>query len=1134
MEDKNPKSIREEEYIKFWKENHIFEKSLKQTAKNKPFIFFEGPPSANGQPGIHHIIARTFKDVICRFKTMEGQFVERKAGWDTHGLPVEIKVEKELNINSKKEIENLIEGDVNKSIELFNKKCKEAVFNFKDLWEKATDRMGYWLDTENPYITYEPEYIESLWWILGQIHKDKKLYKGYKVIPWCPRCGTALSSHEISQGYKTVYDKSVYIKFKLLPNQKINNLKTDNNFYISSWTTTPWTLPGNVALAINKTIKYIIVKNKKEKIIIAKKLFNQELLKGEIIQEIEGNDLIDLKYEPIFKIKELESDRSYKIYNANFVETESGTGIVHTAVMYGEDDYILGQTINLPTIHTVSDDGRFKDIVPFLEGLKVSSQEVENKIIAILEKNNNLIKTENYKHEYPFCWRCDSRILYYARSSWFIKMSSLKKELIANNNKVNWVPSHIKNGRFGQWIKDVKDWSLSRERYWATPLPIWQTEDGLETEVIESLNELSKKAITNNNTFYILRHGESQSNIKKIFSSYPETITNNLTVKGKKQVEDLSKTIKANIDIIFSSDLDRTKQTAEILKNNLTIKEIKLDKRLREIDFKENNGQKVKKTLWPSNSEDLKSVRQRMVNFFKEINSKYKDKNILIISHQSPLEILENALENKQTAKPLNNAESRKLNYKTLPLNNEGEIDIHKPFIDEIKIKSEKGKVMTRIKEVADVWFDSGSMPFAQNGYPYKSNNINFPADYICEAIDQTRGWFYTLLAVGTLLKKSLPADRQGPTYKNVISLGHINDEHGKKMSKSKGNVIDPWLIMDKYGADALRVYLLTVNDAGETKNFNETDLKKLNSNVFGTLENSLTFFETYKAKTITKTISKNPLDKWIIERLNQTTEETTNELEKYDLVKATKKTINLIDDLSNWYIRRSRQRFQQPKNKNELNEASYTLEYILLEISKLIAPFAPFISEHIYQTIKPKNSKKSVHLELWPKAKKLNKKILKEMEVVRELSSLALAQRSVNKIKVKQPLLEITTNIKINKDLENILKDEINVKKITYKKQSEKIILNNNITKELKAEGDVREIIRTIQGLRAQANLKPGQLISLYITTSKDLENLIAKNKTEITKPTYTKDIYFKKLDKPKSSTQIKIDDQDINLSIK
>ena len=1127
MEDKNPKSLREEEYIKFWKDNKIFQKSLKQTAKNKPFIFFEGPPSANGKPGIHHLLARTFKDAVCRFKTMEGRFVERKAGWDTHGLPVEIKVEKELGINSKKEIENLVERDPVKSIELFNKKCKEAVFNFKDQWEKSTDRMGYWLDIENPYITYEPKYIESLWWILSEVNKDKKLYKGHKIISWCPRCGTGLSSHEISQGYKTVYDKSVYIKFKIKKGQKIKNKKTDKNLYISSWTTTPWTLPGNVALAINKKIKYVVVENKKEKIIVAKKLFNNDLFEGKIIQELDGKDLIGLEYEPIFNIKELQNDKSHKIYDADFVETESGTGVVHTAVMYGEDDYKLGLELGLPTVHTVSEDGRFKSIVKELKDLKVSSQEAENKIIETLEKNNNLIKTENYKHEYPFCWRCDNRILYYARSSWFIKMSSLKKELVTNNDKVNWVPSHIKDGRFGEWIKDVKDWALSRERYWATPLPIWQTDDESETEVIGSLEELSKKAITNNNAFYLLRHGEAQSNAKNIFSSYPEKIKNNLTTKGKKQIEDLSKKIKEDIDIIFSSDLNRTKQTAEIIKKNLNIKEIKFDKRLREVDFKENNGKKVKEALWPSDSENLKSVKKRTINFFKEINSKYKDKNILLISHQSPLEALENILENKQNAKPLNNAEFRKLNHLTLPLNNEGEIDIHKPFIDEIKIKSKKGNTMTRVKEVADVWFDSGSMPFAQAGYPQLSKKINFPAEYICEAIDQTRGWFYTLLAVSTLLKK-------GPAYKNVISLGHINDQHGKKMSKSKGNVIDPWIIMDKYGADALRMYLLTVNDAGETKNFNETDLRKLNSNVFGTLENSLTFFETYKAKTITKINSTNPLDKWIIERLNQTTEEVTYKLEKYDLVKAAKETISLIDDLSNWYIRRSRGRFQQPKDNKELNEASYTLQYVLSEISKLIAPFAPFLSEHIHQTIKNKNSKESVHLESWSKIKKPNKKILEEMETIRELSTLALAQRSENKIKVKQPLSEITTNIKINKQLEDILKDEINVKKITYEKQTDKVKLNTTITKELKEEGDIREIIRAIQGLRAKANLKPGETINLYIKTNKDLGNLIEKNKQEINKLTYTKDISFKPITKPKSETQIKIDNQDIDLFIK
>ena len=836
----------EKEILDFWKEKNIFQKSLNQNKGKKTFVFYEGPPTANGRPGLHHVLARSYKDIICRYKTMNGFNVPRQAGWDTHGLPVEIQVEKELGLKSKKDIENLVPGNLKASIKKFNQKCQESVWRYQELWEDLTKKMGYWVDLDNPYITYRPKYMESVWWILSEIYKKKLLYQGHKIISWCSRCGTGLSSHEIAQGYKTITDTSLFVKFKLLPNQKIGSFKTDDQTYILSWTTTPWTLPGNVALAIGKKIKYRLIKTENnEKIITAESLPNKEILSGKEETHFFGQDLIGLKYKPLFKISELQSENSYQIYPANFVTTTEGTGVVHTAVMYGEDDYQLGEKNNLPAIHTVNQSGKFENFVSGLSGMYVKSKETEDKIISFLKKNNNLLYSLPYKHEYPFCWRCDFPIIYYARSSWFIKMSSLREDLKKNNQKINWVPAHIKDGRFGQWLNEAKDWALSRERYWGTPLPIWKCKKCQKEKIISNIEELSDQSISSGNSFYVIRHGEALSNAKKFTSSWPEKNKNPLTKKGISQIKKSLKNLsKLNIDLIVSSDIERTKETAKIIKDSLNIKTLLFDKRLREIDFGDLNQKSTSEyrklfsssfdqfSISPQKGENLKEVKSRMISAFKNINQKYKNKNILIVSHEDPIRVLSGALiglSNKEISSAKNlfikNAETKKLSFKNIPLNDNGDLDLHRPFIDEIKLSCSCGNEMERVPELIDVWFDAGSMPFSSLHYPQKNKSLIdnkkfFPADYISEAIDQTRGWFYTLLAISTLLEK-------GPSYKNVVCLGHINDKNGKKMSKSKGNIIDPWDIFSKYGADSVRWHLFTVNDAGEAKNFNEDDVKK-------------------------------------------------------------------------------------------------------------------------------------------------------------------------------------------------------------------------------------------------------------------------------------------------------------------
>src|SRR3989344_5630122 len=857
----------EEKVLEFWKKNDVFKKSLEKTKNNKEFIFYEGPPTANGRPGTHHILTRAFKDIILRYKTMQGFFVSRRAGWDTQGLPVEIEVEKELGLKNKKEIEEY-------GIAEFNEKAKISVWKYKDEWEKLTERVGLWLDFENAYITYSNEYLEKLWSIFKQIDKKKLLAKGHKVVPWCPRCGTALSSHELAQGYKEVTDNSVYVKFKLKPNQVIGNWMSGDKTYILSWTTTPWTLPGNVALAVGKDIEYQKVKIGEEILIVAKNRAKEVLGDGLVIEEtLKGKDLIGLEYEPLFEVKKIKSDKSYKIYDANFVTTTDGTGVVHTAVMYGEDDYNLGKELGLPQHHTVDKQGKFNNDVPVVSGLRVKAQETEERIFNHLKEKNYLLKIEPYKHEYPFCWRCGTHILYYANDSWFISMSKLRNKLIAANEKVNWIPEYLKEGRFGEWLREVKDWAISRERYWGTALPIWECVKCQERLVAGSLADLNKFDYHKNN-FWIGRHGDSTSNVGKWLSGDKETDKKSeLTENGIAQIEISAQKLKnKGIDIIYSSPFLRTKQTAAVYKRVLKV-EVIYDKRLAELDCGMFNGKLTEDfinffdhpierfTKRPLNGEHASDVKKRMMDFIKEINRQHVGKNILIISHGDPLWILTSAIKGLTNEAALNQEEenylmvgtNKELKFNNWPFNKEGELDLHRPYVDEIDLACLKCKSLaTRVKEVADVWFDSGAMPFATGEHPDR-----YPADYICEAIDQTRGWFYTLLAIGVLMGEDSP-------YKNVISLGHLLDKNGQKMSKSKGNVVNPWDLIGKYGVDVIRWYFYTVNPPAEPKKFDELDLVKTQRKFISLIYNSYLFLDTYSGGKIEPNFKdvKNPLDR--------------------------------------------------------------------------------------------------------------------------------------------------------------------------------------------------------------------------------------------------------------------------------
>ncbi len=934
----------EEQILKFWEAEKIFEKSVEKNPEDKSFIFYEGPPTANGRPGLHHVLARSFKDIIPRYKTMKGYRVARKAGWDTHGLPVELQVEKALGLRNKQDIENIVPGDARASVIEFNKQCKASVWEYRDLWEKMTTRMGYWVDMKHPYVTYENRYIESIWWQLAQIAEIKNdagesfVYKGHKVVPYCYRCGTALSSHEVAQGYKSVKDLSVTVEFELTGEA----VKTS----ILAWTTTPWTLPGNVALAVNETIDYITVEKKDEgvgetvRFIVAKdrlkNIFGEEGYS--VVEEYKGLKLVGRAYKSLFdyyaKDESLKNrENGWKIYHADFVTTDVGTGIAHEAPAYGEDDMRLAQDEKLPIIEHVAPNGFFKESVRDFVGLlakpKDSPETTDVAIIKYLAKAGVLFAKEKYEHEYPFCWRCDTPLVYFAKPSWFIRMSELSAALVENNSRVSWVPENIKEGRFGEWLRGAKDWAISRERYWGTPLPIWECE---------------------------------QCDARKILSST------------------------------------------------------------------------------------------------KELN---------------------------------------------------GLEDLHKPYIDDVTFACACGGTMRRTPEVMDVWFDSGAMPLAQFDYPNAvteddKRNIEsgkyFPADYICEAIDQTRGWFYTLHAIATLLNKvgKVPT---GNAYKNVICLGHLLDGEGKKMSKSKGNVIDPFDMLDQFGADQLRWFLFSINQPGLPKRFDLKGMRDVQNRVFRMLWNSYSFFTTYASidnwkpnqeSRIKNQESKNLLDRWILSETQVLAREVDHLLEGYDVYTATQKIESFIDNLSNWYIRRSRKRFWKSEDDGDKEQAYQALYTVLVTLAKLMAPFTPFLSEEIYRNL---TSEESVHLAEYPVTDEslIDEKLTKEMELARFIVSAGLQERAVQKIKVRQPLRMVSAS-GIRESLQEMVKEELNVKEyeVCDSMESKDHIgfraLDINITPELKLEGEAREIIRAIQEGRKKAGFNVEDRISLGYTGKEEV----------------------------------------------
>jgi len=1090
----------EENILKQWDEKDIFNKSLNKPAPEGNFIFFEGPPGANGKPGIHHLISRDFKDIITRYKTMRGYRVERKAGWDTHGLPVELEVEKQLGFKSKRDIEEY-------GVSAFNRKCREVAWKYKSIWDDFTERAGYWLDLDHPYITYEPDYIESLWWIVKKIDDRKLLYEGNKVVPHCPRCGTTLASHELAQGYEDVDDVSVYVRFKIK-----DDLMNGAGFLV--WTTTPWTLPANVALAVGESIPYSEIELALgERLILATARLSAIEGEYKVLREMPGKDLVGMEYEPPYSFVEYDGP-VHHVFAADFVSTEDGTGIVHIAPMYGVDDFNLGLANKLPQKHLVNTAGEFVPEVKPWAGMFV--KKADPLIVEDLAANGKLYKKETVRHTYPFCWRCKTPLIYYAKPSWFFKTSDLGEAMIKANEEIHWEPEHLKEGRFGEWLKGIKDWAISRERYWATPLPVWKCANDHKT-VVGSLNDLEEKRLTKPARLLLMRHGEAESNVSEIVSSGPEGHRVHLTEKGKEMAEAAAKKLgKEKISAIYSSPYTRTQETAGIVAVALGLPVI-TDERIKESEFGQMNGKSPKEfykafpspidrwTNAPAGGENFSQLRKRMMDFVREISAKHAGETVLVVSHGDPLYVLDCTLnrvpdsELKDRRYPVF-AQPVEAFLPNWPFNEDGELDPHRPYIDEIVIKCDECKgEMKRVRDVMDVWFDSGSMPFAQWHYPFENKEridkgLSYPADYISEGIDQTRGWFYTLLAVNTLL------GYKHPPYKNVISMNHILDAKGFKMSKSKGNVVVPEDMFNKYGADAVRFYFFSVNQPGDYKRFDEKDIDSVVKKVFLILWNTMEFWKLSRQTTNDERLTTNPehvLDKWLKSRVNQLTKIVTVELDAYHPTDAARAVMDFVNELSTWYVRRSRDRIRAGASVEPLREA-------LMTVTKLLAPMVPFVAEAMYAELNGEGE--SVHLVDWPSynEKEIDAELIDEMAAVRKIVVLGHALRDEAEVKLRQPLSEVEIEKAALKNIDNLLPlvaEELNVKLVKSVDHIDErggwiiksangitVALRTEITAELKREGMMREIMRQINDLRKETKLTPADRIILFMDTD-DIE---------------------------------------------
>lgn len=1118
---------KEKEILEFWDEQQIFKKSLQKKSPKGEFTFYDGPPFATGLPHAGHVLAGTIKDAIPRYKTMQGFHIQRQWGWDCHGLPIEKLIQDKYSLKTKKDIEEF-------GIKEFNQAAKASVFTYDEEWKKIIPQTGRWVDMEHPYTTMDPSFTESVWWGFKELQKKGLVYENFKVMHVSPLLETTLSNFEVNQGYKDITDISATVTFELLD---------EKNTFVLAWTTTPWTLPANVALAVGKDIMYVKVKHEDSIYILAADLVEQNFKDKEIeiLEQLYGRELVGKSYKPIFNYYSVDTQlenhaNGWKIYEADFVTTTDGTGVVHIAPAFGEDDLKLAQKYSLPFVQHVKMNGEIKDEVVELAGRqakpKHNPQETDIEVIKLLAHQGSLFAKEKYTHSYPHCWRTDAPLLNYATSSWFIKVTDLRDKLIQNNNTIKWVPEAVGTGRFGNWLKEARDWAISRSRFWGTPIPIWKSEDAKEVHFMGSLEDLKQKT-KSSNTFYMLRHGEAEHNIKNIASDTNDT-PSHLTDTGKIQIQKVAKDLKnKKIDFVFVSPLLRTQETAHIIKKelNLTDEQIITDNRIKEVQtgfngksideyrkFFKNQEEKFDKKH--EDGETLTTLKKRIGNFIYDIDSKYSNKNIVIITHEYPiwmLSAIKDGLNKKETAalkdsvEFVGTGECTELKFAKIPHNDEFELDFHRPYIDEITYV-ENGKIFKRIEDVFDGWIDSGSMPFASEGYPFSKETFRpgnwflkskrFPADFIAEGLDQTRGWFYTLLVWSTALFNTAP-------YKHVVVNGLVLAEDGKKMSKSLNNSLPIVDIIHAYGADSLRYFLLSSPGVkGDDIKFSEKGVDEVMKKIVLRLDNVVSFYEMYKDDSIQASDnSSNVLDQWIIARLRQTTIDITNGFEKYELDKASRPLMDFVDDLSTWYLRRSRDRFKS--NDTDKNNVCATMRFVLKQFSHLLAPIMPFKSEDVFQRVKDIDDELSVHLSQWPQNKHVDTGVLTQMKIVRDTVTKALEIRSSESIKVRQPLQTLETKIMIAQEFIPLIKEEVNVKGVEHNSKLETDVwLDSTLTPDLKQEGDARELIRIIQDLRKSSGLMPEDTIVAHMVYDEVFEKILLTYDSLIKTTTKTQEI--------------------------
>ena len=1147
--EKSDIAKKEEEILKFWQENKIFEQTLTKPAPGGDFVFYDGPPFATGLPHFGHLLPTSIKDAIPRYQTMRGKRVLRQWGWDCHGLPIENLIEKELDLKTKKDIEKY-------GLALFNQKARASVLRYAEEWKKIIPRLGRWVDMENDYKTMDPTYTESVWWVFKSLYDKGLVYEGYKSMHLCPRCETTLANFEVNLGYKDITDLSVYVKFELVD---------EPGTYLLAWTTTPWTLPGNTALAVNQEIIYSKLKVESEFIILAKDKIGKVLRdkKFEIVEELSGKDLVDKKYQPLFNYyqgstlmdaqsRTLKSKNGWQVYSADFVTTEEGTGIVHIAPAFGEADMKLGEEKNLPFIQHVSRDGKFKPEVTDFSGLPVKPkddhQATDILIIKYLVAQNSLFRKEKVVHSYPHCWRCDTPLLNYAASSWFIKVMALKEKLLAENQKINWVPEHIKDGRFGKWLAGARDWAVSRQRFWGAPLPVWHCDKCKKVKIIGSLEELKKNTKTSGNHYFVMRHGESENNLLGINDCVVREKSYGLTEIGRKMVKEAALALrdKDRIDLIFYSPLRRTKETAFLVAEVLGIESanIKEDEHLIEYQSGDFNGlpyddlhnyykDEIKRfTKAPPNGETFLDLIRRLGAFAYSLEEEFKGKKILIITHGDPgtlIQTIQTGFSHADIINYLKNnylkiAEVSELDFTPLPHNADYKLDFHRPFIDEIRLVCDCGGEMKRIEDVFDVWFESGSMPYGQVHYPFNPDKrFPFPADFIAEGVDQTRGWFYSLLVLGVGLFNQSP-------YKNVIVNGLILAEDGQKMSKRLNNYPDLNLTIDKYGADALRFYLLSSPSVrAEDFGFSERGLGEVMRRVIMRLKNVLVFYQLYAPINSFPAAQGSPtnlLDIWMRVRLTELNQIISQAFDSYEIDRVGKPIDEFVDDLSTWYLRRSRDRFREVGGGASVG-AIETLRQILITLTKIIAPIIPFVAEEIYQVLRSKNDLVSVHLESWPEVGEIDVGIISQMSEVRRLVSLALEERAKAGIKIRQPLQAMFINGAQPSDLSDefilLIKEEVNVKEVKWQNDlSLPVQLEFTITAALREEGEVRGLVRQIQDLRKAAGLTPRDTVIIRVATTYPGRAVIEAHQAEICRAVNATSLFWEESGEGKTSIRL------------